>query len=302
MNSKSILITGGSGFLGSALIADWLKQGHRMTVISRNPLVAMQKLGAKVNVVDSLKLLPAHVHFDAVVNLAGAPIFGSRWSVARKQLLRDSRIKLTEQLVGFLAELPVKPEVLISGSAIGVYGSQADRLLTESSNANPDFSQQLCADWESAALKAETLGIRVCLVRTGLVLDKDGGLLQRMLPAFRLGMGGQLGDGRQWMSWIHRQDWVEIVDTLLSCTDLQGAFNATAPQPVSNLEFSRSLARHLHRPMLMPLPARLLKLLLGEMSELVLGSQRVIPERLQTAGFKFGFTRLDDALTQILGK
>lgn len=300
MNQKNILITGGTGFLGRALVSDWLEQGHRVTVLSRNPVAAAQLLGAAANPVGDLNLLPAGAHFDAVVNLAGEPIFGGRWTDARKKRLRDSRIALTERLVDFIAGLAVKPEVLISGSAVGIYGDQGDALLTERNIGKDSFSQRLCADWENAALRAENLGVRVCLVRTGLVLDNGGGLLQRMLPAFNLGLGGRLGDGRQWMSWVHRRDWLAIVHTLINNPDLAGTFNAASPHPVTNREFSAALAKQLHRPMLLPLPAAFLKLLFGEMAELMLGSQRVIPERLQAEGFRFQFETLESALQQIL--
>lgn len=300
MNTKNILITGGTGFLGRALVRQWLEQDCRITVLSRDPTAATGLFGAKVIVTGNLRQLPADTTFHAIVNLAGAPIFGSRWSQARKQLLRDSRIAFTERLLEYIAGLAVKPEVLLSGSAIGVYGDQGETLLTENSPGKPDFSQRLCEDWENAARQAEKLGIRVCQIRTGLVLDSGGGLLQRMLPAFKLGLGGRLGDGRQWMSWIHRRDWAAIVDHLLNNPSLHGAFNATAPQAVTNREFSERLAKQLRRPMLMPLPESLLKLLLGEMAELVLGSQRVIPERLLAEGFEFQFTDLESALRHIL--
>lgn len=301
MTSKNILITGGTGFLGRALVENWLAQSHLVTVLSRNPLAATRLLGPKVHTAGDLNLLlPSGGHFDAIVNLAGEPIFGGRWTPERKKRLRDSRILLTEHLVSFIANLPVKPEVLISGSAIGVYGDQGDNILTEESQEEIDFAQQLCADWENTAIEAENLGVRVCRIRTGLVLDNGGGLLQRMLPAFRLGLGGRLGDGKQWMSWIHRRDWLQVVHTLLHNPDLQGAFNATAPNPVTNQEFSTALAKQLRRPALLPMPASALKLLLGEMSELVLGSQRVLPQRLLDQGFEFQFPTLESALQQIL--
>ena len=302
MTPNSILITDGTGFLGRPLAGNWLEQGHRLTVLSRDPQAASRRLGPRIKAIADLESLPAGAHYHAVVNLAGEPIFGSRWSETRKQSIRDSRIALTERLVAYLASLPVKPEVLISGSAIGIYGDQGDALLTERNTAIPDFSQRLCTDWENAARQAENFGVRVCLVRTGLVLGQDGGLLQRMLPAFQLGLGGHLGEGRQWMSWIHLRDWLAIVDTLLNNAKLHGAFNATAPQPVTNREFSDSLAKQLHRPQLLPLPAKLLKLLLGEMAALLLNSQRVIPDRLLTEGFQFQFSSLESALAQILGK
>jgi len=300
MTSKNILITGGTGFLGRALVGDWLEQGHNVTVLTRNPAAATRLLSSGINAVAELMEVRTDTRFDAIVNLAGEPIFGARWTDIRKRRLRDSRIAFTERLVGFIESLPEKPEVLISGSAVGFYGDQGDTVLTENSSGKPCFSEQLCGDWENAARQAEQLGVRVCLVRTGLVLDHGGGLLQRMLPAFRLGLGGRLGEGRQWMSWIHRRDWLAVVHTLLNNPDLQGAFNATAPQPVTNQAFSDSLAKLLHRPSLLPMPTTLLKLLFGEMAELMLGSQRVMPARLQEQGFEFQFPTLEAALQQIL--
>jgi uncharacterized protein (TIGR01777 family) len=303
MNPKHILITGGTGFLGQALVSHWLKQNHQLSILSRYPDVARRKLAPQVKVVGGFDELADTQPIDAIVNLAGEPIFGARWSVARKEVIRESRINFTLKLIDFMAGLAVKPEVLISGSAIGVYGDQGDTLLSEAAEIIPaDFAQTLCADWEHSALQAERHGVRVCLIRTGLALDSGGGLLQRMLPAFRLGLGGQLGRGGQWMSWIQRRDWVAIVDTLLNNAELRGAFNATAPQPVTNLEFSLCLAKQLHRPMLLPLPARLLKTLFGEMSELMLGSQRVLPDRLLKLGFEFEFQSLEAALKEILNK
>jgi len=172
--------------------------------------------------------------------------------------------------------------------------------LTEQSNSVADFSQQLCADWEQAALQAEQYGVRVCLIRTGLVLGRDGGLLQRMLLPFKLGLGGRIGNGRQWMSWIHLQDWIAIAENMINDNSMQGAYNATAINPVTNLEFSKTLAEVLNRPAFLPLPACVLKRLLGEMSELVLGSQKVLPERLLQQGFEFQFSDLRHALSDIL--
>ena len=200
-----------------------------------------------------------------------------------------------------MARMTVKPKLLISGSAIGYYGDQGDTVLTEQSATREDFSHRLCADWENEAKKAEQFGVRVCLIRTGLVLGEGGGLLQRMLLPFRLGLGGRLGDGQQWMSWIHRQDWIAIAQMMITDASMQGAYNATAPNPVTNSEFTRTLAHCLKRPALLPVPAWLLKMLLGEMSELVLGSQRVIPERLLAQGFGFQYGDLSSALNQVLG-
>ena len=190
--------------------------------------------------------------------------------------------------------------MLISGSAIGYYGDQGDTVLTEQSPPHEDFSGQLCLDWETTAQQAERYGVRVCLIRTGLVIANGGGFLQRLLLPFRLGLGGRIGNGQQWMSWIHRQDWINIAMTMLNDTTMQGAYNATAPHPVTNAEFTQILAHCLNRPALLPVPAWVLKTLLGEMSELVLGSQRVLPERLLAQGFKFQYDDLAVALNAVL--
>lgn len=295
-----ILVTGGTGFIGSALVKNLTRQGHDVTVLSRNPHTIEKLCGPGVNELSSLKFLGSDTTFQVIINLAGAPIFDTLWSDARKKVIRDSRIGLTEELVKCIERMTIKPELLISGSAIGYYGDQGDTVLTEQSVSRPDFSQELCVDWENAAKKAEAFGVRVCLIRTGLVLAAGGGLLQRMRLPFRLGLGGRLGNGKQWMSWVHRRDWIAIAEAMISDPSMQGAYNATAPNPVTNKEFTRVLARRLKRPSFFPVPGWLLKTLLGEMSQLVLGSQHVLPERLLAHGFKFLYTDLDSALKQAL--
>jgi len=296
----NILITGGTGFIGGALVKSLIEQGHAVTVLSRSPEKVAKTCGAGINALGSLAQLKAEDSYQIIINLAGAPIVDARWSEARKQLIRASRIDLTEHLITCIARMTVKPDLLISGSAIGYYGDQGDTVLTEQSTPYEDFSQQLCTDWEAAAKQAEQFGVRVCLIRTGLVVANGGGFLQRMLLPFRLGLGGRLGDGRQWMSWIHRQDWINIALTMIADLTMQGAYNATAPTPVTNTEFTRILAQCLKRPALLPVPAWLLKILLGEMSQLVLGSQRVLPERLLAQGFKFQYDDLATALNEAL--
>ncbi|OAI01059.1 TIGR01777 family oxidoreductase [Methylomonas methanica] len=302
MNTNSILISGGTGFLGSALTKQLIQKNYSVTVLSRSAEKVVATFGNSVQAVSSITDLPDAGSFKAVVNLAGAGIFDQRWTEPRKQLLHDSRIKLTEQLVAWIASTTQPAPVLVSGSAIGVYGDQGDKFLTESSASIADFSQQLCADWESAALQAEKFGSRVCLIRTGLVLGDNGGILKRMLLPFRLGLGGRLGNGKQWMSWIHLHDWLAIVEAMIETPDMRGAYNATAPDPVNNQQFSASLAGVLNRPLLLPMPEIALKLLLGEMAALVLGSQRVLPERLLAQGFAFKYSQLDTALRDILNK
>ena len=295
----NILITGGTGFIGHALVNSLLKEGHKVTVLSRTPDSVNKIIGNKLTTLSNLDQLSSEDSFQVIINLAGAPIFDNHWSETRKKVIRDSRIKLTEQLLAYIERAGVKPELLISGSAIGYYGDQGNSVLNEASPVHPDFSQRLCADWESTAQQAERFGVRVCLIRTGLVLAYDGGLLQRMLRPFNLGLGGTLGNGQQWMSWIHRDDWISIAKTMINNQTMQGAYNATAPHPVTNSAFTKILAQHLKRPALLPLPAWLLKLLLGERSDLVLASQRVLPERLLAEGFSFQYPELLSALTEI---
>ena len=293
----NILITGGTGFIGNALTQRLAAQGHTLTVLSRHADSVALKCGADIQVLTDLNTIKPQDSYHVVINLAGAPIFDQLWTAKRKNTIRNSRIALTQQLIDVLAKLEQKPDLLISGSAIGYYGSQGDSVLTENSANGNDFSAQLCIDWERTALQAEQLGVRVCLIRTGLVIASSGGLLQRLLPLFRLGLGGRLGDGQQWMSWIHREDWLAIAETMIANPAMRGAYNATAPNPVNNLEFTKTLAQTLNRPALLPTPAIILKTLLGEMSELVLGSQRVIPDRLLQQGFSFNYQNLSAALS-----
>jgi uncharacterized protein len=295
-----ILITGGTGFIGSALVKSLGEQGHAVTVLSRSPDKVTKIFGAAVKALGSLEQCQAKDRYQVIINLAGAPIVDAHWSETRKKMLKESRIGLTEQLVACIGRMIVKPKLLISGSAIGYYGDQGDSVLTEQSASAEDFSGQLCRDWEAAAKQVEQFGVRVCLIRTGLVIAGGGGFLQRLLLPFRLGLGGRLGDGRQWMSWIHRQDWINIAQAMIADATMQGAYNATAPNTVTNAEFTRILAQCLSRPALLPVPAGLLKILLGERSQLVLGSQRVRPERLLAQRFKFQYADLAAALTEAL--
>ncbi len=301
MTTNSILITGGTGFLGSALVGRLMGQGYSVHVMSRSAEKVARQFGKEVRAVTSMGQLPDAGEFKAVINLAGAGIFDRRWNAERKQMLRDSRIQLTEELADWLLRSKQPATVFVSGSAVGIYGDQGDELLGEDSQCKADFSQQLCVDWETAALKAQGF-TRVCIIRTGLVLGQGGGLLQRMLPPFSLGFGGAMGDGRQWMSWIHIQDWLTIVESMISNTDMRGAYNATAPHPATNRQFSEMLARILGRPLLLPLSGSLLKVVLGEMAELVLGSQRALPKRLLADGFQFQYPELEPALRNVLNK
>ncbi len=293
----NILITGGTGFLGLALSKRLLAKGHHLTLLTRRPDYAKQNLSGAIETISDIATL--NNHYSVVINLAGEPIINQRWTQKRKALIRSSRIGLTQQLLAQLKLLPDKPDLLISGSAIGYYGDQGDRELTEASKSGQDFSAQLCSDWENEALSAEQLGIRVCILRTGLVLGSDGGMLATLLPSFNLGLGGRLGSGQHWQSWIHKNDWLAIVETLLTDTTMRGCYNATAPNPVRQAEFASALAKRLHRPALIATPQWLLRGLLGEMADIILASQRVLPQRLQEHGFTFQYPDLERALSAL---
>lgn len=295
-----ILLTGGTGLIGRTLCRHWLEQGHELLVWSRRPEQVPRLCGAAVRGVARLEEL-GDIELHAVINLAGAPIAERHWTRARKALLWESRINLTERLVDWLAGLTRRPQLMISGSAVGWYGDAGERQLREDDPpASSDFASQLCIAWEESAQRAQELGIRVILIRTGLVLARDGGFLTRLLPPFRLGLGGRIGDGRQWMPWIHLQDQVALIDFLLHHPTANGPYNACAPQPVRNAEFTRNLAQALHRPALLPLPAPVLRVGFGELSGLLLGGQHVLPERLSAEGFRFRFSDLPAALDDLL--
>ncbi|GGU63694.1 NAD-dependent dehydratase [Pseudomonas laurentiana] len=294
-----ILLTGGTGLIGQRLCQYWLAKGHQLTVWSRRPEQVGRLCGAGVRGIDRLEAFGDQT-LDAVVNLAGAPIADRPWSSARRALLWGSRITLTEQLLAWLEQRQQRPSVLISGSAVGWYGDAGEREITEASRpVKEDFASQLCIAWEETAQQAEALGIRVVLVRTGLVLASEGGFLSRLRLPFKLGLGGPIGDGRQWMPWIHINDEIALIDFLLQRNDASGPYNACAPEPVRNREFARRLGRALHRPALLPLPAPVLRFGLGELSTLLLGGQRARPVRLLAAGFTFQFNDVQSALDEL---
>jgi uncharacterized protein (TIGR01777 family) len=297
-----ILLTGGTGLIGRQLCRHWSGQGYRLTVWSRKPEKVAKICGAQVRGIARLEDL-GQAPVDAIVNLAGAPIADRPWTHKRKALLWNSRITLTETLLAWLETREQKPRVLISGSAIGWYGDGGERELTEDTRpVSEDFASQLCIAWEETAQRAETLGIRVILIRTGLVLSAEGGFLSRLLLPFKLGLGGPIGNGRQWMPWIHIDDQIALIDFLLHREDASGPYNACAPKPVRNREFAKTLGSVLHRPAFMPMPSLALKVGLGELSLLLLGGQKALPVRLLEAGFSFRFTELRAALDDLSGR
>lgn len=295
-----ILITGATGFIGQPLCQRLHEAGHELLVVSRSPERARERLPQGTKAARSALDFLSHPP-DAIINLAGEPIAAGRWTDKRKREIIESRVRATRGVVELCGKLESPPRVLVSASAMGWYGDQGDREVTEDTPPHKEFVHEICAVWEAEARKAKEHGTRVAIARIGLVLDRGGGMLERVLPPFKLGVGGRLGDGRQYMPWIHRQDMVRILEFLLEGDALTGPFNASAPTPVTNAEFTATLARHLNRPALLPAPAAALKLAFGEMSRLLLTGADMRPARLLEAGFEFDYPTLDDALTDILG-
>jgi len=299
-----ILVTGSSGLVGTGLVKALGRDGHMVCRLMRPESAANNEVKDGFNVAwnpATGELGGAGVGPDSVVNLAGASIAGGRWTAERKAVLRASRVDTTRALVEALAKMNVRPGVLVSASAIGIYGNRGDELLTEESRVGADFLAQLARDWETEALKAEALGIRVVLARFGIILSREGGALAKMLLPFKLGAGGRLGSGQQWMSWVTLEDVVRILQMAIEKAAMRGAVNVVAPQPVKNAEFTKVLAKALHRPALLPAPAFALRLALGEMADaLLLSSQRVAPKRLEQAGFRFAHLDLTTALGAVL--
>lgn len=299
-----VLITGGSGFVGQRLCQRLNEAGHQLLVVSRDPAAVRARLpeGAEIqrSVFDFIDTPP-----DAIVNLAGESIAAKRWSDEQKERLIDSRVNITQDLVALCEQLKSRgervPSVMVSASAVGYYGDQGDREVTEETPHHDEFAHRLCKRWEQAAHKAADHGTRVAILRIGLVLDAGGGSLQKMLPPFKMGLGGRFGSGEQFMPWIHREDLVRAILFLLDNSALEGAFNGSAPHPVTNAEFSRTLAKQLKRPAIFPVPAFVLETIFGEMSRLLLTGADMRPKRLQEAGFTFRFETLEAALADILG-
>jgi uncharacterized protein (TIGR01777 family) len=294
----NILLTGATGLIGRALIGYW--QGHhQLTILTRNAAAAKQCLGIDGRYFESLTDIDLNT-IDAVINLAGEPIANKRWSETQKEKICQSRWQLTELLVEKIQHCSTPPKVLISGSAIGFYGRQGSTVVTEEySSFYPEFSHDICARWENLAQRAASPQTRVCLLRTGIVLSNKGGALAKMLPLFKLGLGGPIGDGKQMMSWVHLDDMVRIIDFLLQHDDLSGPFNATAPRPVSNKQFSQLLAERFGKKAPFTVPAFVLRLAFGEMADLLLFGQNVQPKRLLDHGFEFHHVTLKDALNAL---
>jgi uncharacterized protein (TIGR01777 family) len=302
-NKSTLLVTGASGFVGSRLGSVAAETGHRVIALSRTPETAAAPYAERVEAWrPDTELVPSSVLNDigAVVHLAGETI-GTRWNPDKKQRIRDSRVNSTNQLVESLSKVETKPEVLVCASAIGFYGDSGDEEFTEDSPPGNDFLAEVCQDWELEAQKAEALGIRVVRIRLGHVFGKDGGLLGKMLPPFYMGLGGRLGSGSQWMSWIHIDDVAGIILYAIENQNVNGALNATAPIPVTNIEFTKTLGRVIRRPTLFPVPTFALKLRYGEFTDFMLMSQRVVPEKTLSMGYEFRYADLESALRASMG-
>ena len=295
----NITISGASGLVGRRLLRVLGSEGHKLHVLTRHAGTNLPQ-GVRLTVWDpeSLPPITSLESADAVIHLAGEPV-AQRWTTEAKRRIRESRVGSTERLVEALSKLPRLPRCLLCASAIGYYGSRGDEILEESSPPGSGFLPEVCLAWEKAAQAASGLGVRVAVIRIGVVLDKRGGALGRLLAPFRAGLGGRLGSGHQWMSWIHAGDLAELFRFVLDGT-LQGAVNGVAPFPASNADFTQELARELTRPALLPVPEFLLKALLGDMSEILLASQRVSPRAAESTGFRFRFPQLGPALADLL--
>jgi len=305
LSSMKILMTGATGLVGSTLIEALARDGHTVCRMVRPQTRTSGGRPVAFDVTwnpETGELGGAAVGADAVVNLGGASIADGRWSGSRKRLLRSSRVQATHALVSALAKMNAKPAVLISASAIGFYGSRGDEILTETSTPGTDFLADLAKDWEAEALRAESFRARVVLARFGIILAKQGGALPKMVLPFRLGVGGKIASGRQWMSWVALDDVVESLKFALVNRDVRGPVNVAAPEPVTNLDFTRAVASALHRPAIFPVPALALKFAFGrEMAEaLLLSSQRVMPAMLTRFGYRFLRPSLPVALHDIV--
>lgn len=299
MNKERVLITGGTGFIGSVLVRELLDAGYECWVLSRQP-GGGAGASNKAHYVNSLSALPNPLP-ELIINLAGEGIADKRWSPRRKTELRNSRIGVTRHLVEFYRQRDQAPKRVISGSAVGFYGAHEDELLNEEGRSHPGFAYDLCKSWEEEAARFEELGSVVCCLRIGVVLGADGGMVERLKKPFSMGLGGQIGHGRQWMSWIHRQDLVRLVLFVLVHETLHGPINAVSPNPVTNMEFTSQFAVQLGKPALLPMPSVAVKLLFGQMGEeLLLSGQRVVPEQIVRSGFEFSYPDLESALKQSL--
>lgn len=282
-----LTVTGGTGFIGTRLTSRLRGEGHEIRVVSRRGPFTWERIAEAVD------------GTEVVIHLAGEPV-AQRWNAEVKQRIRDSRVLTTRKLVDAIDAAKNRPAVLVSASAIGYYGNRGEELLTEESPPGRDFLAEVCTEWERETARAAEFGLRVANPRIGIVLGRDGGILKRILLPFRAGVGGRIGSGRQWMSWIHVDDLVSMIAFAATSPVVSGPFNAVAPNPVRNSEFTALLARALHRPAIFPVPGFALKMLFGEMAEAILASQRVEPRMFTNTGFRFRYPEVDAALAGLI--
>jgi hypothetical protein len=306
--SERVTVTGATGLIGPRVVAALQDRGMQVSVLSRDPQRARERLQREGHEpVDAyawdLMSEPAPAQAlegrDGVVHLAGENL-AQRWSARAKQAIRESRVTGTRNLLAGIGGLRQAPKALVSSSGVGYYGPRGEEPLDEEATPGRDFLAEICVEWEAEAQRAQALGVRVVCVRTGVVLDKDGGALEKMLPPFKLGVGGPVAGGRQYISWVHTEDVVGMMVTALSDERWSGAVNATAPTPVNNRDFARALGRALKRPALLPVPGVALQLLYGEMAELVTEGARVVPAKPLVLGYEFAHPELDEALSSAL--
>ena len=301
-----VLLTGATGFVGNKVVKALHRRGHQTVVLTRNVERAEVRLphSSQIHYWDPGKrVFPEEAlnAVDAVIHLAGENIAEGRWTSGKKERIKSSRVQTTRALTEAIQKSKNRPEVLVSASAVGIYGNRGDEVLTESSAKDCGFLAEVCHLWEKEVARAQELGIRTVALRTGVVLGHDGGAMEKILPPFRMALGGNLGDGKQWMSWIHLDDLAEMYVHAIENREIQGACNAVSPHPVTNQGFTETLAKVVHRPVFFSIPRFVLKLALGKMSEILLDSQYVSADRILSMGFKFGYPTLEEALAEVCG-
>jgi len=294
----NILITGGTGFIGSTITKFFLQQNNYITILSRG----RSKVLKPVRVIESINQINANEKINIIINLAGSPI-NKKWNKTYKEILISSRVEVTKSLITLIKALKEKPDLLISASAIGYYGTQNNKYLDETSSYIDDFTHELCNLWELEAQKAQELGVRTCITRLGVVLGKNGGALEKILPLFKLGLGGNIGSGKQFFSWIHLDDVIGIFNFLISNKEQKGIYNLTSPSPTTNSQFTKALSRTLKRPDFFTVPSFLIKMVFGEMGDkLLLNGSAVYPKKLLDNGYEFKFKTIESALKNITDK